>query len=273
MIKLLDENMEKELLAHNSLHLNGELSEEDIKENHKKLESLEVKNLAYLYNEINGIKDVNFKINKGETIVITGRIGSGKTTLIKAILGIIPTGYGEIYCNNEEVKKNSELFMPPMVAYTSQNPNLFSDTIKNNVLLGLKDDRENLNQAIYSAVLDRDISNFKDDINTVIGSKGVKLSGGQRQRVAVARMFARKSDLYIFDDISSALDIETEIELWDRMFQRKNITAIVVSNRHIALKNADKVLVMKKGKIVGAGKLEELLESCEEMRQIWGLEA
>ncbi|MFR1708299.1 MAG: ABC transporter ATP-binding protein [Clostridium sp.] len=273
MIKLLDENMEKELLAHNSLHLNGELSEEDIKENHKKLESLEVKNLTYLYNEINGIKDVNFKINKGETIVITGRIGSGKTTLIKAILGIIPTGYGEIYCNNEEVKKNSELFIPPMVAYTSQNPNLFSDTIKNNVLLGLKDDRENLNQAIYSAVLDRDISNFKDDINTVIGSKGVKLSGGQRQRVAVARMFARKSDLYIFDDISSALDIETEIELWDRMFQRKNITAIVVSNRHIALKNADKVLVMKKGKIVGAGKLEELLESCEEMRQIWGLEA
>lgn len=273
MIKLLDENMEKELLAHNSLHLNGELSEEDIKENHKKLESLEVKNLTYLYNEINGIKDVNFKINKGETIVITGRIGSGKTTLIKAILGIIPTGYGEIYCNNEEVKKNSELFIPPMVAYTSQNPNLFSDTIKNNVLLGLKDDRENLNQAIYSAVLDRDISNFKDDINTVIGSKGVKLSGGQRQRVAVARMFARKSDLYIFDDISSALDIETEIELWDRMSQRKNITAIVVSNRHIALKNADKVLVMKKGKIVGAGKLEELLESCEEMRQIWGLEA
>ncbi len=130
-----------------------------------------------------------------------------------------------------------------------------------------------MEQAIYSAVLDRDIKNFKEGIDTLIGSKGVKLSGGQRQRVAVARMFARKADLYVFDDISSALDIETEIKLWDRMFERKNITALVVSNRHVALKNADKILVMKDGKIEGQGKLEELLKNCEEMRQIWGLEA
>ncbi|WP_346888220.1 ATP-binding cassette domain-containing protein [Clostridium sp. UBA1056] len=226
-----------------------------------------------MYNETNGIKNINFTINQGEFVVFTGRIGAGKTTLIKSILGMLPMDDGKIYFNNEEVEKNSEKFVPPRVAYTSQNPNLFSDTIKNNVLLGLKEEKENLNQAIYSAALDRDISNFKDEVNTVIGSKGVKLSGGQRQRVAVARMFARKADLYIFDDISSALDIETEIKLWDRMFERKNITAMVVSNRHVALKNADKILVMKDGKIEGEGKLEYLLETCEEMRQIWGLEA
>lgn len=273
MFKLLDGNMEKELLAHNSLQLKGELIDEEVKQNHTELRSLKIKNLTYMYNETNGIKNINFTINQGEFVVVTGRIGAGKTTLIKSILGMLPMDDGKIYFNNEEVEKNSEEFVPPRVAYTSQNPNLFSDTIKNNVLLDLKEEKENLNQAIYSAALDRDISNFKDGVNTVIGSKGVKLSGGQRQRVAVARMFARKADLYIFDDISSALDIETEIKLWDRMFERKNITAIVVSNRHVALKNADKILVMKDGKIEGEGKLEYLLETCEEMRQIWGLGA
>lgn len=274
MFKLLDGNMEKELLAHNSLHLKGELIDEEVKQqNHAELRTLKIKNLTYMYNETNGIKNINFTINQGEFVVVTGRIGAGKTTLIKSILGMLPMDDGKIYFNNEEVEKNSEKFVPPRVAYTSQNPNLFSDTVKNNVLLGLKEEKENLNQAIYSAALDRDISNFKDGVNTVIGSKGVKLSGGQRQRVAVARMFARKADLYVFDDISSALDIETEIKLWDRMFERKNITAMVVSNRHVALKNADKILVMKDGKIEGEGKLEYLLETCEEMRQIWGLEA
>lgn len=273
MFKLLDENMEKELLAHNSLYLKGELIEEKCKQEDIEFKSLEVKELTYKYNETSGIENINLRVNKGDFVVVTGRIGAGKTTLIKSILGMLPVDSGKIYLNNEEVKNNSEKLTPPIVAYTSQNPNLFSDTIKNNVLLGLKDEGEKLEQAIYSAVLDRDIKNFKDGIDTLIGSKGVKLSGGQRQRVAVARMFARKADLYVFDDISSALDIETEIKLWDRMFERKNITALVVSNRHVALKNADKILVMKDGKIAGQGKLEELLKNCEEMRQIWGLEA
>jgi ATP-binding cassette, subfamily B, bacterial len=273
MFKLLDENMEKELLAHNSLCLKGELIEDECKQEDMEFKSLEVKELTYKYNETSGIENINVRVNKGDFVVVTGRIGSGKTTLIKSILGMLPVDSAKIFLNNEEVKNDSEKLIPPIVAYTSQNPNLFSDTIKNNILLGLKDEGKNLEQAIYSAVLDRDIKNFKDGIDTLIGSKGVKLSGGQRQRVAVARMFARRADLYVFDDISSALDIETEIKLWDRMFERKNITALVVSNRHVALKHADKILVMKDGKIEGQGKLEELLENCEEMRQIWGLEA
>lgn len=273
MFKLLDENMEKELLAHNSLYLKGELIEEKCKQEGIEFKSLEVKELTYKYNETSGIENINLRVNKGDFVVVTGRIGAGKTTLIKSILGMLPIDSGRIYLNDEEVKNNSEKLTPPIVAYTSQNSNLFSDTIKNNVLLGLKDEGKILEQAIYSAVLDRDIKSFKDGIDTLIGSKGVKLSGGQRQRVAVARMFARKADLYVFDDISSALDIETEIKLWDRMFERKNITALVVSNRHVALKHADKILVMKNGKIEGQGKLEELLKNCEEMRQIWGLEA
>jgi len=107
-------------------------------------------------------------------------------------------------------------------------------------------------------------------LETVIGPKGVKLSGGQIQRVAAARMFIRTPELLVFDDISSALDIETEIKLWDRLFEGKCPTCLVVSNRRYALQQADNIIVMKNGKVEAQGSLEELLTSCEEMQQIWG---
>ncbi|MEG0133240.1 MAG: ABC transporter ATP-binding protein [Clostridium sp.] len=272
MFMLLEENKEEQLLKHNSIHLKGNLPKDEVKKVHEELKTIKVEDLTYKYNDISGIENVNFTVDRGQFVVITGRIGSGKTTLIKSILGVLPRDSGKIYFNNHEIKDNSKEFIPPISAYTSQSPNLFSDTLKNNILLGLDEESNNINEAIYSAVLEKDIEGFKDGIETVIGSKGVKLSGGQRQRVAVARMFARKSELYIFDDISSALDIETEIKLWDRMFEKKDITAIVVSNRHIALKNADKVIVMKDGRVEANGELEELLVNCEEMKQIWGMD-
>jgi len=104
MFKLLDGNMEKELLAHNSLYLKGELIDEEVKQNNTELKSLEIKNLTYMYNETNGIKNINFTVNQGEFVVVTGRIGAGKTTLIKSFLGMLPMDEGKIYFNNEEVE-------------------------------------------------------------------------------------------------------------------------------------------------------------------------
>lgn len=274
LFMLLGEDCEDKLLAHKPLYLKGEVPKDDFyKSTDENFESLKICNLKSMYNDTSGIENINLTVSKDEFVVITGRIGSGKTTLIKSLLGLVPVNEGEIYLNGKVISPIDKKLVPPMVAYTSQNPNLFSDTIKNNILLGIDENDDNLKESIYLSVLDRDINNFSNGLDTVIGSKGVKLSGGQRQRVAVARMFARNAGLYIFDDISSALDVETEIMLWNRMTERKDITALVVSNKHVALKNASKIIVMKDGKVEATGKLDELLEECDEMRQIWGLEA
>lgn len=274
LFMLLGEDCEDKLLAHKPLYLKGEVPKDDFyKSTDEDFQSLKICNLKSMYNDTSGIENINLTVSKDEFVVITGRIGSGKTTLIKSLLGLVPVNEGEIYLNGKVISPIDKKLVPPMVAYTSQNPNLFSDTIKNNILLGIDENDDTLKESIYLSVLDRDINNFSNELDTVIGSKGVKLSGGQRQRVAVARMFARNAGLYIFDDISSALDVESEIMLWNRMTERKDITALVVSNKHVALKNASKIIVMKDGKIEATGKLDELLEECDEMRQIWGLEA
>ncbi|MDU1414362.1 MAG: ABC transporter ATP-binding protein [Clostridium sp.] len=274
LFMLLGEDCEDKLLAHKPLYLKGEVHKDTFgKSTDEDFQSLKICNLKSMYNDTSGIENINLTVSKDEFVVITGRIGSGKTTLIKSLLGLVPVNEGEIYLNGKVISPIDKKLVPPMVAYTSQNPNLFSDTIKNNILLGIAENEDTLKESIYLSVLDRDINNFSNGLDTVIGSKGVKLSGGQRQRVAVARMFARNAGLYIFDDISSALDVETEIMLWNRMTERKDITALVVSNKHVALKNASKIIVMKDGKIEATGKLDELLEECDEMRQIWGLEA
>lgn len=150
------------------------------------------------------------------------------------------------------------------------NPLLFSETLKNNILLGLKEDGGNLENALYSAVLDMDIETFENGVDTLIGPKGVKLSGGQLQRTAAARMFVRDPELLVFDDISSALDVDTENTLWSRLFERDAKTCLVVSNRRTALRQADQIIVMKDGKIEAKGTLNTLLDTCEEMRRIWG---
>jgi ATP-binding cassette subfamily B protein len=103
----------------------------------------------------------------------------------------------------------------------------------------------------------------------VIGPKGVKLSGGQQQRAAAARMFARDPELLVFDDLSSALDVETEQILWQRLFERRRATCLVVSHRRPALRRADQILLMQDGSIVDRGRLNELLERSDEMRALW----
>jgi ATP-binding cassette subfamily B protein len=273
MRELLQGEPQAVLVKHNPLYLKGRLEEPrcNLNVGWNKLKKIKIKGLTYIYkNSGGGIKDVDFTLKEKSFTVITGRIGSGKTTLLKTLLGLLPADSGLIYWNGEKVKEPSEFFVPPISAYTPQVPNLFSDTMRNNILLGLPEEQVDLNGAISSAILEEDLVTLENGLDTVIGPKGVKLSGGQIQRVAAARMFIRNSELLVFDDISSALDVETEMKLWNKVFEKQDKTCLVVSNRRFALKKADNIIVMKDGHMEAQGNLEELLESCDEMRQIWG---
>ena len=273
MHELLQGESQETLVKHNPLYLKGKLEEpmSNLNVEGKKLRKLKVRKLTYIYkNSGGGIKDVNFILKENTFTVITGRIGSGKTTLLKTLLGLLPAECGTIYWNGERVKEPAQFFAPPISAYTAQVPNLFSDTVRNNILLGLPENEVDLKSAIDSSILQEDLDTLEKGLDTIIGPKGVKLSGGQIQRVAAARMFVRKSELLVFDDISSALDVETETKLWNRIFEQQDKTCLVVSNRRFALQKADNIIVMKDGQVEAQGTLEELLENCEEMSKIWG---
>lgn len=259
------------LIEDTPMYLKDEIPSFEKKQDRNKLNLLEIRNLNFKYLDTKkGIENVNFKIKKNSLTVITGTIGSGKTTLIRAILGLLKYDSGEILWNDEVVKNPSEFFVPPNSAYTPQLSHLFSDTVKDNILLNLDIEDIDFDGAIKSAVLENDIDQLENGIDTIIGTKGVKLSGGQQQRVAAARMFVRQPELLVFDDISSALDVETESKFWDRLLAKENSTCIAVSNHRMALEKADNIIVLKDGTIEAQGKLNELLEGCLEMQKIWG---
>ncbi len=123
--------------------------------------------------------------------------------------------------------------------------------------------------ALHAAVLERDIGEMEQGLDTLVGPRGVKLSGGQMQRTAAARMFVREAELLVVDDLSSALDVETESALWARLARQRNVTTLAVSNRRSALRRADQIIVLKEGQVEDRGTLPELLERCEEMHRLW----
>lgn len=275
MAALLETDEPESLIEHNPIYLKGDIHEPkyDKPNEDEDFNKIELRNLSYNYpNSQNGIKDISFTIPKGSFTVITGRIGSGKTTLLKTLLGLLPIDKGSIIWNDKSIDNVDRFMIPPKVAYTGQVPHLFSDTIGENIKLGLPKERVDMEAAIYSAVLEKDILNLECGIDTIVGPRGVKLSGGQIQRVAAARMFARNADLFVFDDISSALDIETENTLWKRLFDKQGETCLVVSNKKPAIQRADHIIVLKDGSIEAQGKFEDLISNCEEFQKIWGKE-
>lgn len=237
----------------------------------ERLEQLDVSGLTYRYPETGrGVEDIRLHLRRGSFTVVTGPVGSGKTTLVRALLGLLPQDSGTVLWNGCEVGDAGNFFVPPRSAYSAQVPRLYSDTLRENILLGLEDRGGQLERALHTAVLEEDLRHFRGGLDTVIGPRGVKLSGGQAQRTAAARMLVRDAELYVFDDLSSALDVETEQKLWERLFaDRGDATCLVVSHRKAALARADHILVLKDGRIEAEGTAEQLLERNESFRRLW----
>ncbi|GHO70916.1 HlyB/MsbA family ABC transporter [Ktedonobacter sp. SOSP1-52] len=235
------------------------------------LHILQAHNLSYHYPDTGrGITGINLEIKGNTLTVITGRMGSGKTTLLRTLLGLLSAEAGaEITWNGVKVAEPASFFVPPHCAYTPQVPHLFSDTLRENILLGLPASEEQLYRAIQNAVMEEDVIQLEAGLETIVGIKGVKLSGGQVQRSAAARMLVRPAQLLVFDDLSSALDVATEARLWERLFSEEQHTYLVVSHRRAILQRANQVIVLKEGHIEACGRLEEVLDQSSEMRYLW----
>ena len=214
------------------------------------LESFAVRQFTNLFPTGAGVRDISFVLERGSFTVITGPIGAGKTTLLRGLLGLTPhlDQRGEVRWNGELLTDRAAFLVPPNASFLPQVPQLISDSLADNIGLG-DTSSEALHHALALAEMEHDIAAMHDGAETLIGPRGLRLSGGQRQRVATARALVHAPELVVVDDLSSALDVETEIRLWDNL-AAAGMTVLAVSHRAVAFERATQILRLEAGRLV-----------------------
>ena len=224
--------------------------------------TLEFKNVSFKYDNEYVLKNINFKIEAGKTLAIMGPTGSGKSTLISLISRFYEEYDGDILLDGINIKDISLNSLRKNISYVFQDTFLFSESVKENVKYGNDNatDEEIIN-ACKEAQAHQFIMNLPEKYGTVVGERGLGLSGGQKQRLTIARGLLKHTPIIIFDDATSALDMDTEYELLKSIYSKeKQNTKIIIAHRISAVKNADEIIFLENGEIVERGKHDELLE-------------
>ena len=246
--------------------VNNDLAESNFEFN----SSIEFKDFNFSYEDNNHVlEDINFTINKGETIGVVGKTGSGKTTFIKQLLRLYPIEENTILLDGKGIERYYDYSVRAKIGYAPQEYQLFSKSIKENVLFYRYDLEDKLDDVFEQADIKKDISRFKDGIDTLVGENGLSLSGGQKQRLGIARALLSNPEILILDDSLSAVDSNTEKNIIENIKKnREGKTNIIVAHRISAVRHADKIVVLDNGKILDYGTHDQLLEKCPWYKQL-----
>ncbi|MBA2613577.1 MAG: ABC transporter ATP-binding protein [Bacteroidetes bacterium] len=240
---------------------------------------IEFRNVDFIYpeNNIQALKNISFKLKQGQTLGITGKVGSGKSSILNLITRQYDVTKGEILIDHKNIKQHNLHLLRKNMGVVPQEVFLFSDTIANNIIFGSADkntDKSKIEDAAKRAQVHDNVMTFPANYETIVGERGVTLSGGQKQRISIARALINRPQLLIFDDCLSAVDTETEELILNNLTEEmKNKTAIIVSHRISSLKNADLILYLQAGEIIEMGTHEELLALKKNYFQLYQMQS
>ena len=235
---------------------------------------VEFDNISFNYGKRKIFENLRLKVNPNQKIALVGHSGSGKSTLVKLLFRFYDVDNGKIKIDGKDIKDFRQESVRGEMSVVPQECVLFDDTVYNNIAFSNPNaSRSEVLQAIKFAQLDKVIKKFPNKENTIVGERGVKLSGGEKQRVSIARAILANKKILVLDEATSSLDSETEHEIQKDLFElMKNRTTLIIAHRLSTIMHADRIIVMKEGKIVQHGKHSDLIKVSGEYRKLWRLQ-